>query len=116
MTTRCLLSVALATFTAVQGLHTECWFVCDDAGRPAAGLGCHQDSAAGPTLSDNHHCANHAPLSALTVGRTGTVMHVAMAAFQPRAALNDDGEPLGQRTRGFIRSPGPPDFPTPLRN
>lgn len=114
--TRFLLSVALVTFTAVQGLHTECWFVCDDGGRPAGGLACHRDGAAGPTLSDRHECASHAPLSALTVGRTIPGLHVAMAAFQPRGAPNDDRVPHGQRTRGFIRSPGPPDVPTPLRN
>ena len=116
MTTRFLLTVALALFAAVQGLHAECWFSCDDARRPAA-LACHQTGMPGPALSDAHDCATHAPLAALTVERTThVVMHVSMAAFLPPASRDAGSAPLRLRTDGLFRPPGRHDLISPLRN
>ena len=116
MTTRFLLTVALAMCAVAQSLHVECWFSCDDARRPA-GLACHQTGMPGPTLSDAHDCANHAPLAALTVERTTpVVMHLPLAAFLPPASRDTGSASRRQPTDGFFQPPGRHDLISPLRN
>ena len=115
MTTRFLLTVALATFMAVQGLHAECWFSCGD-GRPAAGPACHETLPPSSVLTDAHDCAEHAPLVALNVERSVPVMPAAIAGSVVPASCLALSVPLGPRSDGFIRSSGRPDLPTPLRN